>query len=65
MPEGKHALGIYPGRWQQRNEVFLIYSSMPKGAVVVGLAELDESNTGALVLPLCVNNGARTREKRF
>ena len=43
MLREKHALGIYPGRVGS-SEIFLSYTSAPKGAVIVGLGELGELN---------------------
>ena len=43
MLREKHTLGIYPGRIGS-SEVYLSYTSSPKGAVIVGLGELGELN---------------------
>ena len=43
MLREKHALGVYPGRVGS-SEVFLSYTTSPKGTVVVGLGELGELN---------------------
>lgn len=43
MLREKHALGLYPGRIGS-SEIFLSYSTSPKGAVIVGLGEMGELN---------------------
>ena len=55
MLREKHSLGIYPGRVGS-SEVFLSYTTSPKGAIIVGLGELDELN--GYQLELSVTQGA-------
>ena len=51
MLREKHSLGIYPGR-VGTSEIFLSYTTSPKGAVIVGLGELGELNGYQLELSI-------------
>jgi hypothetical protein len=51
MLREKHALGLYPGR-VGTSEIFLSYTSTPKGVIIVGLGELGELNGYQLELSI-------------